>query len=241
MARAWHGIEIKMLSTQTTPAFVSSRRRMIEMQLRARGVTDRRVIAAVAAVPRELFVSRDLVAHAYTDAPLPTRAGQMISEPSLVALMAEALDLAPVDRVLEIGTGSGYAAAVLSMLAAEVYTIERIPELADEAREHLEALRYTHVAVRCGDGLRGWPEHAPFDAIVLTASARAIPTELITQLAIGGRLVMPLAGDDGIMLVRITRLDALRFQSTDLGPVRAITPIEEDAGRLDDVGLRQAG
>jgi len=218
-----------MLATETAPPFVSSRRRMIEMQLRARGVNDRRVIAAVAAVPRELFVPRALVAQAYADAPLPIRAGQTIFEPSLVALMTEALQLGPVDRVLEVGTGSGYSAAVLSMLAGTVFTIERIEELADEARERLHALGYARVEVRCGDGTRGWPEQAPFDAIAVTASAREIPTALLAQLAIGGRLVMPLTRGDGDMLVRVSRLDDKTFQSTDLCPVRFVTPIEQDA------------
>lgn len=168
-----------------------ARRRMVDDQIAARGVRDPRVLAAMRAVPREAFVPGDQAAFAYEDEPLPIGDGQTISQPYVVAAMTAALALSPGDRVLEIGTGSGYAAAVLAHLAAEVYTIERIPALAEAAARRLADLGYTNVHVRQGDGTRGWPEQAPFDAIVATAGGPRVPPSLLAQLAVGGRLVMP--------------------------------------------------
>ena len=159
--------------------------------LARRGIRDRRVLAALAAVPRELFVSDDLRSHAYADRALPIGHGQTISQPFMVATMLQALALAGGGRVLDVGTGSGYQAAVLAELAEEVVTIERVPELADHARETLERAGYGRVEVRVGDGTLGVPERAPFDGIVVAAAAPAVPEALYGQLAPGGRIVVP--------------------------------------------------
>jgi len=193
--------------------FTALRRRMIEEQLQARGLDNPRVLDAVMAVPREHFVPEELVEFAYEDTPLPIAAGQTISQPYIVALMASALDLHPDDRVLEVGTGSGYAAAVLSRLARRVYTIERHEALADAARRVLERLGLDNVEVRHGDGTRGWPEQAPFQAIVVAAGSPAdIPAPLREQLAIGGRLVIPAGGEDVQKLWRLIRTSHDDFQ-----------------------------
>jgi protein-L-isoaspartate(D-aspartate) O-methyltransferase len=152
------------------------------------------VIEAMERVPRHLFVPEDLARAAYGDRPLPIGSGQTISQPYIVAFMAEAADLDPDDRVLEIGTGSGYGAAVLAELAAEVYTVEIVPELAQRARSVLSAAGYDRVEVRAGNGWLGWPEHAPYDAIVVTAAPEHVPDALVEQLAVGGKLVIPVGG-----------------------------------------------
>ena len=183
-----------------------ARRRMLDRDLVGRGISDPRVLRAMATVPRERFVGQEQVAWAYDDAPLPIGEGQTISQPYIVARMAEALALASTDRVLEIGTGSGYAAAVLAEIAAEVFTVERIAALADRARRRLAGLGYDSVHVRVGDGTLGWPEHAPYDAIVATAGGPDVPAALLEQLAIGGSLVMPVGPLlHGQRLVRIMR------------------------------------
>jgi protein-L-isoaspartate(D-aspartate) O-methyltransferase len=164
---------------------------MIDEQIKARGVTDPRVLEAMAAVPRERFVPAAQVPHAYADSPLPIGGGQTISQPFIVAYMSEVLDIAPDHKVLEIGTGSGYQAAVLGELAREVYTIEIVPELARRATETLRELGYTNVHVKEGDGYAGWPDEAPFDRIMLTAAPEQIPQPLLDQLAPGGTLVAP--------------------------------------------------
>ena len=181
--------------TADTPA--EARRAMIEEQLRARGVIDPRVLAAMGTVPRERFVPDHLVPRAYEDGPLPIGAGQTISQPYIVAYMAEALAISPDHKLLEIGTGSGYHAAVLGQLAREVYTIEIVPVLAERARTLLKELGYTNIHVREGDGYAGWPEHAPFDRIVVTAAPDQVPQPLIDQLAAGGRMVIPV-GQQGV-------------------------------------------
>jgi protein-L-isoaspartate(D-aspartate) O-methyltransferase len=163
----------------------------VEQQIRARDVRDERVLDAMRQVPRHQFVPADVAAYAYEDRPLPIGGGQTISQPYIVAYMSELLKVAPGHRVLEIGTGSGYQAAVLSKLAKEVYTIEIVPELAREAAETLKALGYANVQVREGDGYAGWPERAPFDRIIVTAAPERIPAPLLDQLAPGGRLVIP--------------------------------------------------
>jgi protein-L-isoaspartate(D-aspartate) O-methyltransferase len=164
---------------------------MVKSQIQQRGVTDVRVLDVMRTVPRERFVPEDTAARAYDDTPLSIGSGQTISQPYIVAYMTEALEVRPTDRVLEIGTGSGYQAAVLGLLAREVYTVEIVPELAAEASEVLRELGYANVFVREGDGYAGWPEHAPFDRIMVTAAPDAIPQPLIDQLAPGGRLVIP--------------------------------------------------
>jgi protein-L-isoaspartate(D-aspartate) O-methyltransferase len=178
-----------------TPA--EARRAMIDEQLRTRGISDTRVLAAMGAVPRERFVPEHLVSRAYDDGPLPIGAGQTISQPYIVAYMAEALAIASHHKVLEIGTGSGYHAAVLGQLAREVYTIEIVPVLASSAKALLKELGYTNIHVREGDGYAGLPEQAPFDRILVTAAPDQIPQPLIDQLAAGGRLVIPV-GQQGV-------------------------------------------
>ncbi|MGE3935568.1 MAG: protein-L-isoaspartate(D-aspartate) O-methyltransferase [Rhodospirillaceae bacterium] len=174
--------------------------------LTGRPAISERVVAALAAVPRHRFVPESEEQVAYVDSPLPIGHGQTISQPYIVALMTELLDIKPDDTVLEIGTGSGYQAAILSLLARKVYSIERIAPLADAARARLAALGYANVTVRAGDGYQGWPEAAPFAAIIVTAAAPAVPPALEAQLAPGGRMVIPVAtGHDGQSLMLLTR------------------------------------
>ena len=214
-----------MVTGAETATFEAARRRMVERQLIARGIVDARVLAAMAKVPRERFVSPDQARLAYADHPLPIGEGQTISQPYIVARMAEVSGLAPTDRILEIGTGSGYSAAVLAEIVTDVYTIERLPRLADGARRRLAALGYANVHVLTGDGTLGWPEHAPYDAIVATAGGPQAPPALLAQLAIGGRLIIPL-GDDQYeqRLVRIVRVTADEYRHEALEPV-AFVPL----------------
>jgi len=203
--------------------FESQRLRMVERQLAARGIGDDAVLRAMAEVPRELFVEPRDAALAYSDSPLPIGAGQTISQPFVVALMIEALELSPDDRVLEIGSGSGYAAAVLGRIAGEVYTVERHPELAATAARRCRELGYDNVHVHCGDGSRGWPEEAPFDAVVVAAGSPEIPPSLIAQLAPGGRLVIPVGHDRTIQeLVRLKRRRDGTLHRESLGGVRFV-------------------
>jgi protein-L-isoaspartate(D-aspartate) O-methyltransferase len=181
------------------------RQAMVSTQLVGRGIDDERVLAAMACVPRHLFVPEELCAQAYEDRALPIEEGQTISQPFIVALMAQALALAGDERVLEIGAGSGYAAAVLSLLAAEVYTIERWPALAATAERRLHDLGYRNVHVFVGDGTAGLPEYAPFNAIVVAAASPWAPRPLREQLADGGRLIIPVGGRDEQLLLRLTR------------------------------------
>ena len=194
---------------------------MIREQLQRRNIQDERVLQVMALVPRHRFVPREYEAQAYHDQALPIAAGQTISQPFIVALTAAALHLTPKDRVLEVGTGSGYAAAVLSRLAAEVYTVERHRELAMEASRRFDELGYPNIWVRAGDGSRGWEQHAPFDAIAVAAAGPSLPRSLLLQLVDGGRLVMPLGGCDEQRLMRITRYGD-RFREEALGPVRFV-------------------
>ncbi|WP_448874516.1 protein-L-isoaspartate(D-aspartate) O-methyltransferase [Desulfobulbus propionicus] len=167
---------------------------MIEEQLVARGITDPRVLDAMRTVPRHLFVEDAMQAHAYGDFPLPIGSGQTISQPYIVALMTLALHLTGIERILEIGTGSGYHAAILSRLCQKVYTVERIDGLVSRARKVFDKLRYYNIVSRIDDGTVGWPSEAPFDAIVVTAGGPRIPEPLLDQLADPGRLVMPVGG-----------------------------------------------
>jgi protein-L-isoaspartate(D-aspartate) O-methyltransferase len=196
---------------------------MVETQIVERGIRDPRVLQAMRAVPRELFVAEELAGHAHDDRPLPILEGQTISQPYVVAWMAEALETRPTDRVLEIGTGSGYAAAVLSRVVAEVYTVERFPDLARLASRRLERLGFDNVIVRVGDGTLGWPEMAPFDGIVVAAGGPEVPPSLLEQLAVGGRLIIPVGpSPEQQSLVRVTRLPGGRYRREDLGGVRFV-------------------
>lgn len=204
------------------------RDRMVREQIIARGVTDTRVIEALSRVPRHEFVPESEVEEAYEDHPLPIGFGQTISQPYIVAFMTEALTLQPHDRVLEIGTGSGYQAAVLSKMVDKVFSIEIVEPLASRARETLQKLALTNVAVRAGDGYQGWPEEGPFDAIILTAAPQHIPQPLLDQLAMGGRLVLPLGGIvQKLMLMKRTQ-DG--WQKEELLPV-AFVPMTGEAER----------
>jgi protein-L-isoaspartate(D-aspartate) O-methyltransferase len=178
---------------------------MVEKQIRGRGIRDPRVLAAVLAVPRHEFIPSQFLAQAYLDQPLAIGEGQTISQPFMVGSMTEALEISPDDRVLEVGTGSGYQAAVLSLLARDVYTIESRPELGEAARERLTRLGYDNVHVRIGDGTLGWPGEAPFEGIVVTAAAPLVPPPLVAQLADGGRLVLPVGSAETQELLRIRR------------------------------------
>jgi len=177
------------------------RRRMVDELLRARGIADRLVLRAMEKVPRHLFVPEQLRHMAYADSPLPIGMEQTISQPVIVAYMTEAAGVSKREKVLEIGTGSGYQAAVLGELAREVYTIEIIPELAEGARRVLDGLGYKNVYVKAGNGYLGWPEHAPFDAIVVTAAPDEIPQALIDQLAVGGKMVIPVGVENQEMVI----------------------------------------
>lgn len=194
---------------------------MIREQLQTRKIRDERVLRAMAEVPRHRFVPAEHETKAYADQALPIAAGQTISQPFIVALTAAALQLRPRDRVLEIGTGSGYAAAVLSRLAAEVYTIERHRELALAAVAVFDDLQYGNIWVKVGDGTRGWPNYAPFDAIAVAAGGPSVPRSLLDQLADGGRLVMPLGSLEEQQMIRMTR-QGERLREESLGPVRFV-------------------
>jgi protein-L-isoaspartate(D-aspartate) O-methyltransferase len=203
---------------------------MVDEQIAGRGVKDPAVLQAMRTVPRESFVGEHQACYAYEDRPLPIGEGQTISQPYIVARMCEALRVHPADRVLEIGTGSGYAAAVLSVLAAEVYTIERVESLARSARLRLSNLGYANVHVRHGDGSLGWPEHAAYDVIAVTASGPEVPRSLLSQLAIGGRLVMPVgAAPRWQTLVRVTRTGSDTYDHDTLEEV-AFVPLIGVAG-----------
>ena len=174
--------------------FVGARKRMIEGQIEGRGITNERVLKVMGEVPRHELVPAGQREHAYVDAPLPIGHGQTISQPYVVAFMTEQLDPKPTDRVLEIGTGSGYQSAVLAGLVKEVYTIEIVRQLAERARADLKRLGYTNVHVRAGDGYKGWPAAAPFDAVIVTCAPDAVPEPLVEQLREGGRMVIPVGG-----------------------------------------------
>jgi protein-L-isoaspartate(D-aspartate) O-methyltransferase len=206
----------------TTTDYRAQRALMVERQIAQRGVRDERVLDALATVPREAFVASELAPLAYDDAPLPIGGGQTISQPYIVALTAEALRLTPSDRVLDVGTGSGYAAAVLSRLGRDVFGIERVEALAGTARHRLTTLGYDNVTVVCGDGTLGWPEHAPFDAIAVAAVGPRPPQALLDQLALGGRLVMPIGPRGAQTLVRITRAGRARYREEALVDVRFV-------------------
>jgi protein-L-isoaspartate(D-aspartate) O-methyltransferase len=210
------------------PDFTRARERMVDIQIVGRGVRDARVLEAIRQVPREEFVDPGFEEFAYDDGPLPIGANQTISQPYMVALMIEAAELKRSDRVLEVGAGSGYAAAVMSRIAARVYSIDRHETLVDAARQRLEKLGHGNVELRVGDGTRGWPEAAPFDAILVAASGPEVPPSLKEQLAIGGRLVIPVGLHQYHQTLRkITRLSETHYEEEDLGGVTFVPLIGE--------------
>lgn len=208
--------------------FKELRQQMIDKQLVARGLRDQAVLDALNAVPREAFIPTDLTEFAYKDSPLPIEKNQTISQPYIVALMTAALELKSQHRVLEVGTGSGYAAAVLAEICGHVYTLERHKVLADTAQARLEGLGYTNVQVKHGDGTLGWVEQAPFDGIIVAAAGPKVPQMLKEQLAIGGCMVIPV-GPSLISqkLLRIRRINKNEFNTEDLGGVRFVPLIGE--------------
>lgn len=195
---------------------------MVEQQLQRRGIIDPLVLQAFARVPREAFVTPDTIDLAYADGPLPIGLGQTISQPYVVAMTVQALALSGHERVLEIGTGSGYAAAILGAMVREVDTVERLEELAQTAAARLAQLGFHNVHVHHADGSLGWPPGAPYEAICVAAAAPALPPSLLDQLTIGGRLVLPRGGADQQRLVRIVRRDVRTFVEEDLGDVRFV-------------------
>ncbi|WP_119269368.1 protein-L-isoaspartate(D-aspartate) O-methyltransferase [Taklimakanibacter deserti] len=211
-----------------------ARRHMVDSQIARRGVRDSRVLDAMRTVPREIFVDVGFEEFAYEDAPLPIAQGQTISQPYIVARMTEAAEIDASDRVLEVGTGSGYAAAVLSLLAKEVYSIERHARLAEMAGRRLAAGGYRNVEISVGDGTKGWPEAAPFDAILVTAGGPAIPAALKQQLAMGGRLIIPVGTELASQrLIRLTRVGEAEFEQEDLGGVMFVPLIGEHGWQLE--------
>jgi protein-L-isoaspartate(D-aspartate) O-methyltransferase len=223
--------------------FAKLRANMVQQHIQARGIHDPDLLAAMSDVPREAFVSEELAEFAYEDAPLPIAAEQTISQPYIVAEMIDAAGVGPGDRVLEIGVGSGYAAAVLGRVANEVYGVERHEELARTAKERLAQLGYTNVHILCADGTRGWPEHAPYDAIIVSAGGPSVPSALLDQLAIGGRLVIPVGSRTRLQrLMRVVRRSADEYAEDDLGAVQFV-PLIGAAGwpeEVEPVGRRSA-
>jgi protein-L-isoaspartate(D-aspartate) O-methyltransferase len=209
--------------------YKKQRARMVETQIKARSIADPRVLKAMETIPRHFFVDEGLIDQAHSDNPLPIGEKQTISQPYIVALMTEALELKGKERILEIGTGSGYQTAILAHLADRVFSIERIAALATRARKILDQLNYYNVAIRVGDGSYGWKEEAPFDAIITTAAAPKIPKYLIEQLIVGGILVVPVGSRDVQTLYKLTRLaeDVSQMKTEDLGGCRFVSLIGE--------------
>lgn len=202
-------------------AYERQRKRMVETQLVPRGIRQQKLLDAMLAVPRHIFVDEAFYSQAYGDFPLPIGFDQTISQPYMVALMTEALELTGKERVLEIGTGSGYQTAVLAMLAEKVYTVERLSALAERAGKTLDTLLCSNVVRRVGDGSCGWPDEAPFDAILVTAGSPEVPKALVEQLSVGGRLVIPVGGEMNQQLVRITKNEG-GFTRDNLGYCRFV-------------------
>jgi protein-L-isoaspartate(D-aspartate) O-methyltransferase len=220
------------LRAPRTRDFREERELMVETQVAARGIMDPWVLHAMRTVPREGFIPAALQASAYDDGPLPIEEGQTISQPYVVAVMTQAVQPKPGNRALEIGTGSGYAAAVLATIVSEVYTVERLGQLAEGAQRHLAALGYRNVHVLHGDGTLGWPEHAPYDAIVVTAGGPYVPPALLEQLAIGGRLIMPVGSACRFQnLVRVTRTAADSYDREELEAVAFVPLIGKQGWR----------
>ena len=196
------------ISLENNPDLLYQRLNMIKSQLEARQIKDKRVLEAIQTVPRQFFVPNKLRDSAYADSALPIGYGQTISQPYIVALMCEAACISPIDKVLEIGSGSGYQAAILGLLSQKVYSIEVVSSLGKLAQKRLEELGYKNVHIKIGDGYTGWPEHAPYDVILITAAAQWVPQPLVDQLAMNGRLIMPIGNNIHQELVRFTRTKA---------------------------------
>jgi protein-L-isoaspartate(D-aspartate) O-methyltransferase len=205
----------------TEADFGAARRRMVEEQLAGRGIKSHAVLEAMAAVPRHEFVPENVRKFSYADEPLEIGYGQTISQPYIVAFMTEQLDPQPADRVLEIGTGSGYQAAILSRLVSEVYTIEIVEPLAKRAASDLKRLGYENVKVLAGDGYKGWPEHAPFDGIIVTCAPDHVPKPLVDQLRDGGRMIVPV-GPPGMQELFLLRKRGTKVEQTAVLPVRFV-------------------
>lgn len=211
------------------------REQMVARQIEGRGLDDPAILAAMREVPREAFVSEKYRQFAYDDGPLPILEGQTISQPYVVALMIQMLYLKPKERVLEIGTGSGYAAAILSRIASEVHTVERVESLVQYAQQNLAAVGYENVHVHHGDGTLGWPEYAPYNAIIVAAGGPQVPQALKDQLAVGGRLVMPVGSEQRAQrLVRLTRLDEDEYEQETLSHVRFVPLIGEQGWEKEE-------
>ncbi len=202
------------------------------LRMRRAGITDRRLVAAIEWVPRDLFVPAEWRVEAYAERPVPIECGQTLSAPLLVAMMTAALDLGERDRVLEVGTGTGYHTAVLARIARRVYTIDRFRTLAASAQSRFKTLRLTNITARVDDGMQGWPEEAPFDAVVVSAAGESVPPALTGQVRVGGIIVMPIGPADGIQkLTRLERTEA-GFTETSLADVRFVSLIPGVAERL---------
>lgn len=212
-----------------------ARQRMVESQLVPRGIKDKKVLDAMKKVPRHLFVDEALYSQAYGDFPLSIGEGQTISQPFMVAVMTEALELKGNERVLELGTGSGYQTAILAETCYKVYSIERISSLASQARKVLDKLGYGNVVVKIGDGTLGWKEGAPFDAIIVTAGAPDIPQPLIDQLNIGGRLVIPVGSEFVQSLIRVRKTEK-GIEKEDMGGCRFVKLIGEHGWKIEREG-----
>jgi protein-L-isoaspartate(D-aspartate) O-methyltransferase len=215
-----------------TPDFALARKKMVQEQLVARGIKDKRILAAMMKVPRHLFVEEGLWHQAYGDFPLPIGEGQTISQPYIVALMTAALHVTGDEKVLEIGTGSGYQAAILAELTMHVFSVERISSMAAKARKILDQLGYANVLIRVSDGTLGWPEEAPFDGIIVTAGAPAIPTTLMQQLLTGGRLVIPVGNEYSQTLLKAVKQEK-GYKQEDLGGVRFVKLIGDQGWKAD--------
>ncbi len=221
------GVRTPGAQTSEEEGYERARARMVDEQIRARGVTDARVLAVMRRVPRERFVPALYRSRAYADHPLPIGYEQTISQPFIVAWMTEALQVTPESRVLEIGTGSGYQAAVLGELVAEVYTVEIVEPLAGSAAEMLKALGYANVHVRQGDGYKGWPERAPFDRIIVTAAPDHVPQPLVDQLKVGGRMVIPVGPQHEMQYMTVITKSKSGIARRETIPVRFVPLVRE--------------
>ena len=229
LALLWLGGGLILNAAQEPDSYQPLREQMVAQQLQARGISDARVLAAMGRVPRHLFVPPGLASRAYGDHPLPIGSGQTISQPYIVALMTEWAEIKPGQKVLEVGTGSGYQAAVLAELTDKVFSIDIRPELADKAANLLKSLNYPQVKVKSGDGYQGWPAEAPFDAILVTAAGTRVPPALEAQLREGGRLVIPLGPAGGVQTLTRFRQTQGKLREDSRLPV-SFVPLVEPQG-----------